>query len=84
MNNKHVSVEENQRRKRIFLWAIFVIIINTIQFFFKNWGTQALATIGTVYALYQLTVFDNKKNRLSRKYYDWRGRRLNENAKKTK
>lgn len=78
MTNKNaVSEEEKARRKRILFWTVVVIVINLLQILFKNWFTQAIASIGTVYALYQLVVYDNKKNRLSRKYYDWRGKPLN-------
>ena len=76
MKTKKVSREEEARRKRVLYWTIFVIAINIPQLFFKNIFIEGFAMIGTIYALYRLVVFDNKKNRLSRKYYDWKGRPL--------
>ena len=72
MKTKKVSREEEARRKRVLYWTVFVIAINIPQLFFKNIFIEGFAMIGTIYALYRLVVFDNKKNRLSRKYYDWR------------
>ncbi|WP_410175453.1 hypothetical protein [Lactobacillus johnsonii] len=76
MKTKKVSREEEARRKRVLYWTVFVIAINIPQLFFKNIFIEGCAMIGTIYALYRLVVFDNKKNRLSRKYYDWKGRPL--------
>ena len=76
MNIKKFRREEEGRRKRVLYLRIFGIAVNIRQFFFKNIFIEGFAMIGTIYALYRLVVFDNKKNRLSRKYYDWKGRPL--------
>lgn len=76
MKKAKVSKEEIARRKRVLNWTLFVIGINALQIVFPNMWVQSIALLGTIYALYRLVVFDNKKNRLSRKYYDWKGRPL--------
>ena len=58
-------------------WTFY--FLSSVQFNFtigENIFIEGFAMIGTIYALYRLVVFDNKKNRLSRKYYDWKGRPL--------
>ncbi|WP_223897461.1 hypothetical protein [Lactobacillus huangpiensis] len=71
-----VSANEKARRNRILFWAFVVIVINLLQILFKNWITSLIAMVGTIYALYRIVVFDNPKNRLSQKYYDWKGNKL--------
>ncbi|WP_034980768.1 hypothetical protein [Lactobacillus sp. wkB10] len=71
-----VSDKEKARRNRILFWSIVVIVINLLQILFKNWITSLIAMVGTIYALYRIVVFDNPKNRLSQKYYDWKGNKL--------
>ncbi|GHN32135.1 hypothetical protein ME790_12060 [Lactobacillus delbrueckii] len=71
-----VSAAEKARRDRIFMWTVFVIIINAVSLVTKLWVFQAAAMIGTTYALYKIVVWDNKKNRYSRKYYNWAGHAL--------
>ena len=58
------------------MWTVFVIIINAVSLVTKLWVFQAAAMIGTTYALYKIVVWDNKKNRYSRKYYNWAGHDL--------
>lgn len=71
-----VSDKEKARRNRILFWAVVVIVVNLLQILFKNWITSLIAMVGTIYALYRVVVFDNPKNRLSQKYYDWKGNKL--------
>lgn len=71
-----VTAKEKARRNRILFWAVVVIVVNLLQILFKNWITSLIAMIGTIYALYRIVVFDNPKNRLSQKYYDWKGNKL--------
>nr|WP_167594932.1 hypothetical protein [Lactobacillus kullabergensis] len=71
-----VTAKEKARRNRILFWAIVVIVVNLLQILFKNWITSLIAMVGTIYALYRIVVFDNPKNRLSQKYYDWKGNKL--------
>ena len=71
-----VSDKEKARRNRILFWAVVVIVVNLLQILFKNWITSLIAMVGTIYALYRIVVFDNPKNRLSQKYYDWKGNKL--------
>ena len=71
-----VSDKEKARRNRILFWSIVVIVINLLQILFKNWITSLIAMVGTIYSLYRIVVFDNPKNRLSQKYYDWKGNKL--------
>ena len=71
-----VTAKEKARRNRILFWAVVVIVVNLLQILFKNWITSLIAMVGTVYALYRIVVFDNPKNRLSQKYYDWKGNKL--------
>lgn len=70
------SSKERARQNKIFFWAVVVIGINFLQLIFKNWITSLIAMVGTIYALYRIVVFDNPKNRLSQKYYDWKGNKL--------
>ena len=76
MKKTKVSANEKARRNRILFWAFVVIVINLLQILFKNWITSLIAMVGTIYALYRIVVFDNPKNRLSQKYYDWKGNKL--------
>ena len=76
MKKTNVSNKERARRNRILFWTIVVIVINLLQILFKNWITSLIAMVGTIYALYRIVVFDNPKNRLSQKYYDWKGNKL--------
>ncbi len=76
-DKKRLDSEEKRRRNRIFYWALFVIALNGLQVIWPNWGTQACAMVGTVYALYRIVVYDNKRNRYSRRYYNWAGKPLN-------
>ena len=71
-----VTAKEKVRRNRILFWAVVVIVVNLLQILFKNWITSLIAMVGTIYALYRIVVFDNPKNRLSQKYYDWKGNKL--------
>ncbi|WP_034538334.1 hypothetical protein [Lactobacillus psittaci] len=70
------AAEEKIRRKRLFRWAVFVIVINALQLIFRIWLIQVFAMIGTVYALYRMVVVENVNNRFSSKYYDWAGQPL--------
>lgn len=72
-----ISEKEKARRNNIFIWTVFVIAINLLQILFKNWITSLIAMVGTIYALYRIVVYENPKNRLSQKYYDWKGNKLN-------
>lgn len=72
-----VTEKEKARRNKIFIWTMFVIVINLLQILFKNWITNLIAMVGTIYALYRIVVYENPKNRLSQKYYDWKGNKLN-------
>ena len=76
MKKTNVSNKERARRNHILFWTIVVIVINLLQILFKNWITSLIAMVGTIYALYRIVVFDNPKNRLSQKYYDWKGNKL--------
>ncbi|KJY58105.1 uncharacterized protein JF76_04220 [Lactobacillus kullabergensis] len=76
MKKTKVTAKEKARRNRILFWAIVVIVVNLLQILFKNWITSLIAMVGTIYALYRIVVFDNPKNRLSQKYYDWKGNKL--------
>ena len=76
LKKTNVSNKERARRNRILFWTIVVIVINLLQILFKNWITSLIAMVGTIYALYRIVVFDNPKNRLSQKYYDWKGNKL--------
>ena len=76
LKKTNVSNKESARRNRILFWTIVVIVINLLQILFKNWITSLIAMVGTIYALYRIVVFDNPKNRLSQKYYDWKGNKL--------
>lgn len=71
-----VSAKEQARRNGILLWTVFVIVINFLQLICKNWLTTIVAMVGTIYALYRIVVYDNPRNRLSQKYYNWRGEKL--------
>lgn len=72
-----ITEKEKARRNNIFIWTVFVIAINLLQILFKNWTTSLIAMVGTIYALYRIVVYENPKNRLSQKYYDWNGNQLN-------
>ncbi|AWM76223.1 hypothetical protein H3U50_09460 [Lactobacillus sp. M0398] len=76
MKKTKVTAKEKARRNRILFWAVVVIVVNLLQILFKNWITSLIAMVGTIYALYRIVVFDNPKNRLSQKYYDWKGNKL--------
>ena len=71
-----VTAKEKARRNRILFWTVVVIVVNLLQSLLKNWITNLIAMVGTIYALYRIVVFDNPKNRLSQKYYDWKGNKL--------
>lgn len=74
---KQLSTAEINHRKRMFMWALLVIIINAVSLIFKGVALlQAAALFITVYALYRMVVYENKSNHDSRKYYDWAGRPL--------
>lgn len=77
MKKEKVTPKEAARRNSLFMWTVFVIVINLVQVLFKNWLTGLVAMVGTIYALYRVVVYDNPKNRLSQKYYDWRGNKIN-------
>ncbi|RMC51653.1 hypothetical protein [Lactobacillus sp. ESL0225] len=77
MKKEKVIPKEVARRNGLFMWTVFVIVINLVQVLFKNWLTSLVAMVGTIYALYRVVVYDNPKNRLSQKYYDWRGNKIN-------
>jgi Ca2+/Na+ antiporter len=77
MKKEKVTPKEVARRNNLFMWTVFVIVVNFIQVLFKNWLTGLVAMVGTIYALYRVVVYDNPKNRLSQKYYDWRGNKIN-------
>ncbi|CAM3191278.1 hypothetical protein SAMN04487792_1265 [Lactobacillus bombicola] len=77
MKKEKVTPKEVARRNGLFMWTVFVIVINLVQILFKNWLTSLVAMVGTIYALYRVVVYDNPKNRLSQKYYDWRGNKIN-------
>ncbi|KRL01768.1 hypothetical protein FC20_GL000710 [Lactobacillus equicursoris DSM 19284 = JCM 14600 = CIP 110162] len=51
--------------------------------FTKLWIFQALAMVGTAYALYRIVVWDNVNNRYSRKYYDWAGHKKSTSKKQS-
>ncbi|WP_228706364.1 hypothetical protein [Lactobacillus panisapium] len=72
-----ITEKEKARRNNIFIWTVFVIAINLLQILFENWTTSLIAMVGTIYALYRIVVYENPKNRLSQKYYDWKGNKLN-------
>ncbi|WEV37321.1 hypothetical protein [Lactobacillus sp. ESL0677] len=76
MKKVKVTSKEKARRNRLFMWAMFVVVINLLQLILKNWITNLIAMIGTIYALYKIVVYDNPKNHLSQKYYDWKGNKL--------
>ena len=80
--SKKFATDELARRNRVFLWTLFVIVINAISIATKLWVFQVVAMIGTVYALYKIVVWDNKGNRYSRKYYDWAGHALDKSQSK--
>lgn len=71
-----ITKEEKERRNRIFFWAVIVIAVNALSISYSNIITQIISTVVTAYALYRVVVYDNKKNRYSRKYYDRAGRPL--------
>ena len=71
-----ITKEEKERRNRIFFWAVVVIAVNALSISYSNIITQIISTVVTAYALYRVVVYDNKKNRYSRKYYDRAGRPL--------
>lgn len=74
MKKKPMSVEERKHCELMFRWALLVIIVNAISIFFKGIGfINIAALIVTVYALYRMVVYENKNNRNSKKYYDYRG-----------
>lgn len=77
MKKEKVTPKEIARRNGLFMWTVFVIMINLVQVLFKNWLTSLVAMVGTIYALYRVVVYDNPKNRLSQKYYDWHGNKIN-------
>lgn len=77
MKKAKITEKEKARRNNIFIWTVFVIAINLLQILFKNWTTSLIAMVGTIYALYRIVVYENPKNRLSQKYYDWKGNKLN-------
>ena len=82
LKKKELSLEEKKHREKMFMWALFVIVINAISISFKGVVfIQVAALIGTVYALYRMVVYENKNNRNSRKYYDWAGRPLSQQKK---
>ncbi|WEV40138.1 hypothetical protein [Lactobacillus sp. ESL0681] len=76
LKKTRISKAEKKRRDRVLFWAVFVIIINLLQLLFKNWLTNLIAMVGTIYALYKLVVYDNPKNRFSQRFYDWKGKRI--------
>lgn len=73
---QEVDQEEKARRNRLFWWAIVVIIVNAIMIYTPNFITRSASMLITAYALYRVVVWDNKKNRYSRKYYDRAGKPL--------
>lgn len=75
-SKQKITKEEKERRNRIFFWAVVVIAVNTLSISYSNIITQIISTVVTAYALYRVVVYDNKKNRYSRKYYDRAGRPL--------
>lgn len=77
MKKAKITEKEKARRNNIFIWTVFVIAINLLQILFENWTTSLIAMVGTIYALYRIVVYENPKNRLSQKYYDWKGNKLN-------
>lgn len=54
MDNK-----EKKRQSKIFIWAIIVVLVNLIQYFFHNPLTIGIALVVTVFALYVITIKDN-------------------------
>lgn len=77
--NTQLSTEQIAYKKLVFMWALIVIAVNAVAILFKDVVLlQVAALVVTVYALYRLTVYDNKRNRDSRKYYDWKGRPLSQ------
>ncbi|MST79941.1 hypothetical protein FYJ61_05605 [Lactobacillus equicursoris] len=82
-SKSNVSAAEQARRNRVFLWTVFVIVINALSVFTKLWIFQALAMVGTAYALYRIVVWDNVNNRYSRKYYDWAGHKKSTSKKQS-
>lgn len=75
-SKQKITKEEKERRNRIFFWAVIVIAVNALSISYSNIITQIISTVVTAYALYRVVVYDNKKNRYSRKYYDRAGRPL--------
>lgn len=69
-------VDEKARRNSLFFWAVVVIIVNALLLVFPNMIVRIISMVVTAYALYRVVVFDNHKNRYSRKYYDRSGKPL--------
>lgn len=69
-------VDEKARRNSLFFWAVVVIAVNALLLIFPNMIVRTISMIVTAYALYRVVVFDNHKNRFSRKYYDRTGKPL--------
>lgn len=74
--DEKVAAFEQKRRNNLFLWALVVVAVNAAWLLTKNNMVQAISTVITVYAFYRVVVYDNHKNRYSRRLYDRTGRRL--------
>ena len=71
-----VAAFEKKRRNNLFMWALIVVAVNAAWLLTKNDMVQAISTVISVYAFYRVVVYDNHKNRYSRRFYDRTGRRL--------
>lgn len=58
-----MNSEESKRRNKIFIWALVVVVVNLIQYFFHNPITIGVALIVTVYALYVITIKDRVESK---------------------
>lgn len=58
-----MNSEESKRRNKIFIWALVVVVVNSIQYFFHNPITVGVALIVTVYALYVITIKDRVESK---------------------
>lgn len=52
--------EDKKQQSKVFLWALIVVVVNLVQYFFHNSVTIGIALIVTVFALYTITI----KNRI--------------------
>lgn len=74
--NSEVTEDEKGRRNRLFWWSLIVVVVNVVMLMMPNFLTRSASMLITAYALYRVAVWDNKKNRYSRKFYDRAGNPL--------